>query len=588
MSLSRHVDPEEIVHHLQDLNVHNEHPSRRSAGRDSHLTPYTTPYSSQKDIPRYHMPPNGAPADTVYTMIKDELDLDGRPNLNLASFVNTYLEDNAQKLMIENLGKNLADNDEYPAMLSISERCVSIIANLWGAQKGEKAIGSPTVGSSEAIHLGGLAMKRRWQERRKAEGKDAYKPNILMGSNAQVALEKFARYFDVEARILPVSAKSKFRLDPDLVRENIDENTIGVFVILGSTYTGHYEPVEEVSKVLDEFEAKTGIDIPIHVDAASGGFVAPFSHAGTGGQKWNFELPRVKSINASGHKYGLVSPGIGWIIWRDESYLPKHLIFELHYLGGTEESYTLNFSRPGAQVLVQYYNLIHLGFSGFREIMENCLANARLLSRSLEATKWYTCVSDIHRPAASSSTAASEAAQKVKASIESAASAAVGAVAGGDQKAKAPAAKEHEGETSAAYIAGLPVVSFRFTDEFRREFPHVKQETVSLLMRAKQWIIPNYALPPNEEKTDILRVVVRESMSFDLLDRLVTDLVSVTETLMGNDEVDLSILTKQRHSPGKKEDKDEKKKPAVKDNTAGQQLGKELGRMKEGIHRSVC
>ena len=206
--------------------------------------------------------------------------------MTLTSFVNTYGETNAQQLMIENFAKNLADSDEYPAMLAIHDRCVSILAHLWGVQPGEKAVGSATTGSSEAIHLGGLAMKRRWQEKRQAEGKDALKPNIIMGANAQVALEKFARYFDVEARILPVSAKSKFRLDADLVRENIDENTIGVFVILGSTYTGHFEPVEEISKILDEYQEETGIDIPIHVDAASGGFVAPFTHCQAGGPKW--------------------------------------------------------------------------------------------------------------------------------------------------------------------------------------------------------------------------------------------------------------------------------------------------------------
>lgn len=220
----------------------------------------------------------------------------------------------------------------HAAMMQMHARCVSIIANLWGAQKGETAIGSATTGSSEAIHLGGLAMKRRWQEKRMADGKDTTKPNIIMGSNAQVALEKFARYFEVEARILPVSEKSRFRLDPDLVKQNIDENTIGIFVILGSTYTGHYEPVEEISKILDEYEAKTGVDIPIHVDAASGGFIAPFTNAKVGGPKWNFELPRVKSINTSGHKFGLVYAGVGWIIWRDEKMLPKHLVFELHYL----------------------------------------------------------------------------------------------------------------------------------------------------------------------------------------------------------------------------------------------------------------
>jgi glutamate decarboxylase len=284
-----------------------------------------------------------------------------------------------------------------------------------------------------------------------------------MGANAQVALEKFARYFEVEARILPVSEDSSYRLDPQLVKENIDENTIGVFVILGSTYTGHYEPVEEISDILDAFEKETGHSIPIHVDAASGGFIAPFTHA-KGGKKWNFELPRVRSINTSGHKFGLVYAGVGWIIWRDESYLPKHLIFELHYLGGTEESYTLNFSRPGAQIIAQYYNLIHLGFSGYRSIMENTLANARLLSRALEHTGWYRCVSDIHRKK-------------------------------GDTKFEQGKAQYDAGETSADYNAGLPVVAFSLTDEFKKNYPHVKQESVSNLLRAKQYIVPSKLSP---------------------------------------------------------------------------------------------
>lgn len=229
--------------------------------------------------------------------------------LIFCSFVGTYMEREAEALMIENLSKkyfalnfsvwnallqnlivlniySMSDADEYPAMMAIHARCISILSHLWGVKKGETAIGSATTGSSEAIHLGGLAMKRRWQEKRDAEGKDKSKPNIIMGSNAQVALEKFARYFEVEARILDVSEKSHYRLDPELVKKNIDENTIGIFVILGSTYTGHYEPVEEISKILDEFEKKTGIDIPIHVDAASGGFIAPFTHAQVGGPKW--------------------------------------------------------------------------------------------------------------------------------------------------------------------------------------------------------------------------------------------------------------------------------------------------------------
>ncbi|KAK4124874.1 glutamate decarboxylase [Parathielavia appendiculata] len=571
--------------------------SGSSTGQTAHLTPFSTPYASQRDIPKYRIPENGAPGDTVYEMLKDELDLDGRPNLNVASFVDTYLDDNAQKLMAENMGKNLADNDEYPAMLSIANRCVSILAHLWGVQKGDKAVGSPTVGSSEAIHLGGLAMKRRWQERRRAQGKDTSKPNIIMGANAQVALLKFARYFEVEARVLPVSEKSKFCLDPDLVRENVDENTIGVFVILGSTYTGHYEPVETISKILDEYEEKTGVWIPIHVDAASGGFVAPFTYAGTGGWKWNFELARVVSINASGHKYGLVTPGVGWIVWRDQSYLPKDLVFELHYLGGTEESYTLNFSRPGAQIIVQYYNLIHLGFQGYREVVENCLANARILSKSLEATGWYTCVSDIHRPAPTNHTtssttaaAASDAAHRAKDALTSAAT--TGRLLAGPTLGPATPRQNNNVETSAAYVAGLPVVSFRFADEFRREYPHIKQETVSLLLRARQWIVPNYALPPGEDDTEILRVVVRVNMSFDLLDRLVTDVVQVTETLMQKDEVDLSILQEQqRKGPvvkKKKEDEEEEKEKEGEGRKV-KRVGEEVKkRMADGIHRTVC
>ncbi|KAI1806949.1 glutamate decarboxylase [Daldinia bambusicola] len=564
MPLARHIDPEDLIERLQGANLTENGRRLRQKMATSHLTPYGTKYASESEAPKYQIPKEGTPSDTVYQLIHDELDLDGKPNLNLASFVGTYMEPNATQLMTENLSKNLADNDEYPAMMSLHERCVSILAHLWGAKKGEKAIGTATTGSSEAIHLGGLAMKRRWQEHRKAKGLDTSNPNIIMGANAQVALEKFARYFDVEARILPVSKESNYRLDPNLVRENVDENTIGVFVIMGSTYTGHYEPVEEISKILDEYEEKTGIDIPIHVDAASGGFVAPFTHAQAGGPKWNFDLPRVKSINTSGHKYGLVYAGVGWIVWRDESYLPQHLIFELHYLGGTEKSFTLNFSRPGAQVIVQYYNLIHLGFEGYREIMENCLRNARLLSKSLEATGWYTCVSDIHRRPSSSSSVVSDAKH---------------AVLG------------EEGETSADYVAGLPVVSFRLADEFRREFPHVRQEWVSLLMRARQWIIPNYALPPGEDGTEILRVVVRESMSLDLLDRLISDLVSVTQTLIDNDEVDLSILQKQKPA-GDSRPRTEKEEVLKKGEGVTKESAKVLegkaARLADGIHRSVC
>ncbi|SMY23245.1 unnamed protein product [Zymoseptoria tritici ST99CH_1A5] len=548
MALASHVDPDELMAQLHK-SPHRQH--GRGSSAVSHITPYSSRYNAQSELSKFKIPHDGAPADAVHQMLKDELDLDGRPNLNLASFVGTYMEREAEQLMVENLSKNMSDADEYPAMMQMHARCVSIIAHMWNVQKGEKAIGSATTGSSEAIHLGGLAMKRRWQEKRQAAGKDTSKPNIIMGANAQVALEKFARYFEVEARILPVSAKSNYRLDPELVKQNIDENTIGIFVILGSTYTGHYEPVEEISNILDAYEKETGVDIPIHVDAASGGFIAPFTNAKAGGPKWDFALPRVKSINVSGHKFGLVYAGVGWIIWRDESYLPKHLVFELHYLGGTEESYTLNFSRPGAQIIAQYFNLIHLGFTGYRAIMENALSNARLLSKSLESTGWYKCVSDIHRPK------------------------------GQHEYQKGVIAPTKEGETSADYNAGLPVVAFALTDEFKQKYPHVKQVSVSNLLRAKQYIIPNYPLPPNEEKLEILRVVVRESMSLDLLDRLITDICEVTENIMNTDAVDMQV-----YQPASSNTTTEKKHSSR--GLGAHEKHKAKRPMSEGVHRTVC
>lgn len=639
MALATHVNPEEIIQRLQASHITSPgHTNLRNLARSSysHFQPFESNYAAQENIPKYKIPEDGAPADTVYQMVRDELDLDGKPNLNLASFVGTFMEPNAMALMQENIAKNLADADEYPALMDIHQRCISIIAHMWGVQPGERAIGSATTGSSEAIHLGGLAMKRRWQERRRAEGKDASKPNIIMGANAQVALEKFARYFEVEARILPVSAKSRYCLDPDLVRKNIDENTIGVFVILGSTYTGHYEPVEEISRILDEFEAETGVDIPIHVDGASGAFIAPFTDAGAGGPKWNFELPRVKSINTSGHKFGLVYAGLGWIIWRDEAYLPDFLVFELHYLGGTEKSFTLNFSRPGAQVVAQYFNLVHLGHAGYRSIMENCLANARLLSNSLEATGYYTVVSEIHHRRERAiggqggggdgtvGGAVKSAFSQAKRSASAAAAAAQqpgqqqqqndggetahngghghghghkhrhghhhGGVGGGGG-VTAAVSPFFGGETSSSFVAGLPVVAFHLSDKFRSQYPHIHQETVSLMLRAKSWIIPNYALPPDADKLEILRVVVRETMSFDLLEKLVTDIVAVTETLMEKDEIDLDTLRDNhavQRGPVTQGDREKKEKEKREGKSAAGKRHHHVRRMAGGIHHSVC
>ncbi|KAJ7349472.1 glutamate decarboxylase [Mycena albidolilacea] len=503
MALSKHINADRLIQqardkksgsHFANLTKNDAHTSLSHA--------YCARYGTSP-IPKYHIPSKGIDPEAAYQLIHDELTLDGSPLLNLASFVHTYMPPAADKLMMENMSKNLIDTDEYPATQIIHNRCVSILADLWHAPSTQNAIGTATTGSSEAIQLGGLAMKRLWQEKRKAAGKSIHEPgpNIVMGANAQVALEKMARYFDVECRLVPISVESHYRLDPKKAMEFVDENTIGVFVILGSTYTGHYEPVKEMADLLDEYEAKTGNSVPIHVDGASGGFVAPFA---TPKLLWDFQIPRVVSINTSGHKFGLAYVGVGWVIWRDKQHLPKDLIFELHYLGSVEYSFSLNFSRPAAPIIAQYFNFVALGFEGFRSIALNDLKNARLLSRALENSKYYTVLSDIHRFDPARSLGAT-----VKAVVD-----------------------ENDVES---YVPGLPVVAFRFSDEVKQQYPEIQQKWIQTLLRAKGWIVPNYELAPALEATEILRVVVRENMSELLIERLVNDLMEITEDLIKRD-----------------------------------------------------
>jgi len=465
-------------------------------------------------LPKYKIPSTGVDQETAYQIIHDELSLDGCPLLNLASFVQTWMPPIVDKLMLENISKNLIDQDEYPITQDIHTRCISILSELWHAPSHHHAVGTATTGSSEAIQLGGLAMKRIWQEKRKAAGKSIHEPgpNIVMGANAQVALEKFARYFDVEMRLVPVSVESKYRLDPKRAMQYVDENTIGVYVILGSTYTGHYEPVKEMADLLDEYEKETGHSVPIHVDGASGGFFAPFA---TPNLEWDFKIPRVVSINTSGHKFGLAYVGVGWVIWRSAKYLPKDLIFELHYLGSVEYSFSLNFSRPAHPIIAQYFNFLHLGFQGYRDVALADLKNARTLSRALEKTGFYTVLSDIHRPA--------------------------GCPAG------ITAVTDHLGEDVKLYEPGLPVVAFRFSDEFQRKYPDVRQKWIQTLLRAKGWIVPNYDLAPDLNQVDILRVVVKENFTEALLDRLVCDIVEITEDLTKQDSSAHGLTTLGKH-----------------------------------------
>ncbi|OBZ75863.1 Glutamate decarboxylase 5 [Grifola frondosa] len=479
MSLSKHLNADQLVASAQDR-------KSRVHSSSHHLAthPYGARYGTES-IPKYTLPSKGTDAEASYQLIHDELALDGCPALNLASFVHTWMPKQADQLMAENISKNLIDQDEYPMTQVIHTRCVSILADLWHAPSAQQAIGTATTGSSEAIQLGGLAMKRIWQEKRKAAGKSVHEPgpNIVMGANAQVALEKFARYFDVEARLVPISEDSNYRLDPKRAMKYVDENTIGVYVILGSTYTGHYEPVKEMAGLLDEYEQRTGHSVPIHVDAASGGFIAPFA---TPKLEWDFKIPRVVSINTSGHKFGLSYVGVGWVVWRSKEFLPKDLIFELHYLGSVEYSFSLNFSRPAHPIIAQYFNFVHLGFEGEERI--------------LLGLKRYS-------------------------------------PPGGGQYIRSVAKQTigFDEENIENYVPGLPVVSFRFSDDYKQKYPDVQQKWVQVLLRAKGWIVPNYELAPNLQNVEILRVVVRENLSAVMVDRLVADIIEVVESLAKQD-----------------------------------------------------
>jgi len=319
--------------------------------------------------------------------------------------------------------------------------------------------------------LAALAFKFNWRRQRKEKGLSYDKPNIIMGANAQVALEKFAVYFDVEARLVPVTKESHFVMPVEEAVKLVDENTIGVVAILGSTFTGRFENVEELNTALEKLQAEKGWNVPIHVDGASGGFVAPFLFPDL---KWDFRLPHVKSINASGHKFGLVYPGVGWCIWRSKEDVPEDLIFHINYLGGNFPSFTLNFSKGSGQVIAQYYNFLRLGRIGYQGIINNCASNALLLDKCLRASKYFLVHSDL--------------------------------------------------------TTGVPLVAFSILDEVAKTVDFTEYD-ISHKIRQRGWIVPAYNLPKNCENINVLRIVVREGHSEDLIENLIKDLLWAFETL---------------------------------------------------------
>lgn len=461
--------------------------SQRKKGSDNNLQSETiTPiYASReltRPIPKYEIPQFQTPASTVAQLINDELNLDGNPLLNLASFVTTWMEPEARELMANTVSKNFVDVDEYPQSAQIHDRCVNIVANLFHAPDSEDAVGCATVGSSEAIHLAGLALKWRWKAKMVEAGRPTDRPNIVMGHNVQVCWEKFAKYFDVEPRYVELT-DTRYVLGVKEAIELIDENTIAVVGILGSTYTGEYEPIQELSDALDNLQKESGLDIPIHVDAASGGFVAPFIHPDF---IWDFRLDRVVSINTSGHKYGLVYPGIGWVVWRDRQHLPEDLIFHVNYLGGDHPTFNLNFSRSTGQIISQYYNFLRLGRSGYTEIMTALKEIADSLSDAISELGDFDLVSS--RDA-------------------------------------------------------LPVVCFKT----KPSVPYSVFD-LSAALKGRGWIVPAYTLAPNAEDISVLRIVVREGLSQDMATNLIEDIKRAISQLKDASATSTGASKVKRHT----------------------------------------
>ena len=320
-----------------------------------------------KPLPKYKFPRQETEPSAAYQLVHDELLLDGNSRQNLATFCQTWLEPEVQKLMDECLGKNIVDKDEYPQTAELESRCVHMLCDLWHSPDGTQSRGCSTTGSSEAAMLAGLAMKTRWRKKRQEAGKSATKPNLVCGLT-HTCWPMFARYFDVELRQIPCEGRRLLMTSKEVIKR-CDENTIGVVPTLGTTYTLQYEPVQEVAIALDDLEEEHGYDIPMHIDAASGGFIAPFIHPSV---MWDFRIPRVRSINASGHKFGLAPLGCGWVVWREAHDLPEELIFHVKVLGGNMPIFGLNFSRPAGQIVAQYYNFVRLGRAGYTRITQSC------------------------------------------------------------------------------------------------------------------------------------------------------------------------------------------------------------------------
>jgi glutamate decarboxylase len=416
--------------------------------------------------PDHRLPKQGMRAVDALRLLGEELILDGIPNRNLATFVTTWMEPEAQRVIAENLHRNYIDHAEYPQTAEIEQRCIRMLADLFHAP-GETT-GTRTQGSSEAIMLGALSLKWKWRARREAAGKDTARPNLIFGGDVHVVWEKFCRYFDVEPRVIPLQPE-RYVIGPEDVEPHLDENTIGVAAVLGTTFTGHADDIVGINDLLVRLKEERGLDVPIHVDAASGGFVWPFLYPDSA---WDFRLPQVRSINVSGHKFGLVYPGIGWLVFRERSDLPEDLVFYENYLGKRDATFTLNFSTGSSMVLAQYYNFVRFGHDGYRYIMETMQANARQLAQRIAAIGDFRIIGS-----------------------------------------------EDEEQ--------LPLVAFQLDGDHNYD----EFDLASQLAAERGWMVPAYTLPPKADHIKIMRALVKLTLGYTLVETLADDIAVACNVL---------------------------------------------------------
>ena len=419
-------------------------------------------HAADVSVPKFKMPAGGLRSDVAHALVSDELFLDGNARQNLATFCQTFLNDDVHQLMDMSINKNMIDKDEYPATAELENRCVHILADLWHSPEATTTPGCSTTGSSEACMLGGLALKHKWRARMKAAGKRTDKPNLVTGP-VQVCWHKFARYFDVELREIPLE-RGRIGMTPEEALKRVDENTIGVMPTFGVTFTCQYEPVADVADALDRLARDKKLDIPIHVDAASGGFVAPFVEPEL---VWDFRIPRVRSINASGHKFGLAPLGVGWVVWRQKSDLPEDLIFYVNYLGGNMPTFALNFSRPGGQIISQYYLFLRLGREGYRRIQQNGYDTAQHIAQEVAKLGPFELLFD------------------------------------GDSR------------------KGIPAVSWTIKAGAK---PGYTLFDLSERLRTRGWLVAAYTMLPNITDLVVMRLLIRNGFSRDMADMLLEDI----------------------------------------------------------------